>query len=150
MKIKNKNATSIDNRKSRFNYEWLETFMAGVKLTGTEIKSIRNGDVSIDESYCYLTKNGMFVKNMYIKEYALGDISNHDPLRERILLLTKKELSDINKLMINKGLTLIPTKLYINEKGLCKINVSVCKGRKSFEKREYIKDREIKKELKNY
>lgn len=142
----------INNRKTKYNYQFLEQFVAGIKLLGSEVKSIRNGDVSMDECFCLLTENGLVIKNMYIKEYEFAD--RQEPLRDRVLLLNKSELKRIKRTLINKGLTIIPSKLFINKQGLVKVVVNIAKGRKNYEKVDYIKERDIDKntqrELKSF
>jgi SsrA-binding protein len=138
----------IINRKARFEYEWLETYTAGIKLLGTEIKSIRDGKVSLVEAYCYLSRGELFVKSMHIAEYAFGNINNHDPLRERKLLLNKRELQKIEKALKDTGITVIPTKLFITDKGYAKLNIAVAKGKKLFDKRQSVKERDITRDLK--
>jgi SsrA-binding protein len=138
----------IINRKARFEYEWLETYTAGIKLLGTEIKSIRDGKVSLVEAYCYLSRGELFVKSMHIAEYAFGNINNHDPLRERKLLLNKRELQKIEKALKDTGITVIPTKLFITDKGYAKLNIAVAKGKKLYDKRQSVKERDITRDLK--
>ncbi len=141
------NNISVENRKSKFNYEYLEIFTAGIKLTGTEIKSILLGELSIDEAYCLITDKGIVIRNMYIKEYEFGNLQNHEPRQYRTLLLNKSELNSLKRSLINKGLTIIPIKLFRNERGLVKLNVALCRGKKNYDKRQSIKDRDIKKQL---
>jgi SsrA-binding protein len=139
---------NIENRKARFNYEELESFEAGIKLTGTEIKSILDLEVSIEESYCLLTEGGIIIKNMYIKEYKFGNLENHEPRRDRVLLLNKAELNRLKRALIDRGLTVIPTKLYRNKRGLVKLEISLCKGKNLFDKKQVIKERDLNKQLK--
>ena len=135
----------IKNKKARFKYELLEEYTAGIVLTGTEIKSIRNSKASITESFCEFNNEGeLFTINMNIDEYAFGTRFNHRPKAQRKLLLNKKEL---NREVQNTGLTIIPLRLYINEKGLAKLRIALAKGKKLYDKRETIKDRENKRDL---
>lgn len=137
----------INNRKSKFNYEFLETYTAGIKLLGSEVKSIRLGDVSMDESFCLLTNDGIILKNMYIKEYEFAG-KNQDTLRDRVLLLNKSEINRITKSLIDKGITLIPYKLFLDKRGLVKVNIAIARGNKNYDKRQNLKKKDIERELK--
>ncbi len=141
------NSVNIKNKKAFFNYEILEKYEAGLQLTGTEIKSIRNGKAGINEAYCYFKNGELFVKNMYIAEYEQGTFYNHEPRRERKLLLHKKELRKLEKKLEQKGLTIIPLRLYINKRGWAKLEIGLAKGKKLYDKRETIKERDIKRDL---
>lgn len=139
---------NIQNKKARFEYEILEKYMAGMVLTGTEIKSIRASKASIAESFCEFNDQGeLFVINMNIEEYAYGTHYNHRPKAERKLLLNKRELKKLAKDVETKGLTIVPLKLFINEKGLAKLEIALAKGKKIYDKRETIKDRDNKRDL---
>ena len=139
---------NIQNKKARFLYEILDKYTAGIVLTGTEIKSIRSSKASIAESFCEFSENGeLFVVNMTIQEYAFGNYYNHKPKATRKLLLNKKELKKLNKEVQNTGLTIIPLRLFINDKGLAKLDIALAKGKKLFDKRETIKDRDNKRDL---
>jgi SsrA-binding protein len=139
---------NIQNKKARFQYELLEKYTAGIVLTGTEIKSIRNSKASITESFCEFNDHGeLFVVNMYIEEYIYGTHYNHRPRAERKLLLNKRELKKLHKEVKNSGLTIIPLKLFINDKGLAKLIIALAKGKKIHDKRETIKDRDNKRNL---
>lgn len=139
---------NIQNKKARFLYEILDKYTAGIVLTGTEIKSIRNSKASIAESFCEFNEQGeLFVINMTIEEYIYGTYYNHKPKAERKLLLNKKELKKLHKEVQNTGLTIIPLKLFINEKGYAKLDIALAKGKKLFDKRETIKDRDNKRNL---
>jgi SsrA-binding protein len=138
----------IVNRKARFEYEWLETFTAGLKLLGTEIKSVRDGKVSLPEAYCFFHHGELFIKGMHISEYSFGNINNHDPVRERKLLLNKRELQRIEKKLKDTGVTIIPTKLFINEKGWAKLQIAVARGKKLYDKRQSVKERDVTRDLK--
>ena len=143
-----KKTVNIKNNRARFEFEILDQFTAGIVLTGTEIKSIRNNKASIAESFCeFNEKEELFAVNMYIEEYALGTRFNHRPRGSRKLLLNRKELKKLNKEVKNTGLTIIPLKLYINEKGFAKILIALAKGKKLYDKRETIKDRDNKRDL---
>lgn len=139
---------NIQNKKARFQYEILDKYTAGIVLTGTEIKSIRSGKASITESFCEFNENReLFVVNMTIQEYDFGNYYNHKPKATRKLLLNKKELKKLNKEVQNTGLTIIPLNLFINDKGYAKLNIALAKGKKLFDKRETIKDRDNKRDL---
>jgi SsrA-binding protein len=143
-----KKSVNILNRKARFSYEILDTYTAGIVLTGTEIKSIRASKASIAESFCEFNEHGeLFVINMTIQEYDYGNHFNHRPKAERKLLLHKKELRKLQKEVKNTGLTIIPLKLFINDKGFAKLQIALAKGKKLFDKRDTIKDRENKRNL---
>lgn len=137
----------IKNKRAKFDYEWMETFTAGVQLVGTEVKSIRMGKASIAEAYCYFNGNELFIKNMNIAEWSHGNIFNHDPIRDRKLLLSKRELEKILKATKDQGITVIPTKLFISEKGWIKLNIAVARGKKNYDKRQSIKDKDAKRDL---
>ena len=139
---------NIQNKKARFEYEILDKFTAGIVLTGTEIKSIRNSKASIAESFCeFNEKEELFVVNMYIEEYAFGTRFNHRPRGSRKLLLNKRELKKLNKEVRNTGLTIVPLKLLINEKGFAKMLIALARGKKLYDKRETLKDRDNKRDL---
>ena len=143
-----KKSVNILNKKAGYLYELLDSYTAGIVLTGTEIKSIRAGKASIAESFCEFNENSeLFVVNMTVQEYDYGNHFNHKPKAERKLLLNKKELQKLAKEVKNSGLTIIPTKLFINEKGFAKLRIALAKGKKLFDKRESIKDRENKRNL---
>ncbi|TXE11880.1 SsrA-binding protein SmpB [Seonamhaeicola algicola] len=139
---------NILNKKARFQYEILDKYTAGIVLSGTEIKSIRNSKASIAESFCEFNDKGeLFVVNMTIEEYSFGTHYNHKPKAVRKLLLNKKELKKLEKEVQNSGLTIIPLKLFINDKGFAKLNIALAKGKKLYDKRETIKDRDNKRNL---
>jgi SsrA-binding protein len=137
----------IKNKKASFEYEFLERFTAGIKLTGTEIKSIRAGKANLTDAYCYFEKNELFVKGLYIAEYDWGNIYNHDPRQARKLLLTKKELNRLYRRTQEKGLTIIAYRLWINEKGWAKLDIALARGKKQYDKREDIKKKDLQREL---
>ena len=139
---------NIQNKKARFLYEILDKYTAGIVLSGTEIKSIRSSKASIAESFCEFNEKGeLFVINMNVEEYAFGNYYNHRPKAERKLLLNKRELKKLEKEVKNSGLTIIPLKLFINDKGFAKLDIALAKGKKLFDKRESIKDRDNKRNL---
>jgi SsrA-binding protein len=139
---------NIQNKKARFLYEILDKYTAGIVLTGTEIKSIRSSKASIAESFCEFNEKGeLFVINATIEEYAFGNYYNHRPKAERKLLLNKRELKKLHKEVQNSGLTIIPLRLFINEKGYAKMEIALAKGKKLYDKRETMKDRDNKRDL---
>ena len=137
----------IKNRKARLEFELIETFVAGIQLLGTEIKSLREGKANIAESYCLFQNHEVYVRNMTIQEYSFGNSNNHEPKRDRKLLLTKSELRKLEGKVKDTGVTLVPLALFINDKGLAKLEFALAKGKKLFDKRESIKQRDIKREL---
>ena len=139
---------NIQNKRARFEYEILDEYIAGIVLSGTEIKSIRNSKASIAESFCEFNEKGeLFAVNMFIEEYAFGTRFNHSPRGSRKLLLKKIELKKLNREVRNKGLTIVPLKLFINDKGFAKITIALARGKKLFDKRETLKDRDNKRDL---
>ncbi|MFD2823860.1 SsrA-binding protein SmpB [Lacinutrix iliipiscaria] len=143
-----KNSVNIKNKKAKFEYEILDKYTAGIVLTGTEIKSIRDSKASISESFCeFNEQNELFVINMTIQEYVYGNYYNHKPKAERKLLLNKRELKKLAKDVNTKGLTIVPLRLFLNEKGLAKLDIALAKGKKLFDKRDTIKDRDNKRNL---
>ena len=141
-------AINILNKKAKFEYQLLDQYNAGIVLTGTEIKSIRLNKASISESFCEFNDNQeLFIVNMFIDEYEFGNHYNHKTKSQRKLLLNKKELKKLNKDVKNSGLTIVPLKVFINEKGFAKILISLAKGKKTYDKRQVIKDRENKIQL---
>ena len=144
----NQNKINILNRKAKFQYEFLDKYTAGIKLVGTEIKAIREGKANIAESFCEFNEEGeLFAINMHIEEYSHATYFNHNPKSERKLLLQKKELKKLEKEVRNTGLTIIPTKLFINDRGLAKLNIVLARGKKLYDKRETIKNRDNKRAL---
>ena len=139
---------NIQNKKARFEYEFLDQFTAGIVLTGTEIKSIRNSKASIAESFCEFNENGeLFAVNMYIEEYAFGTRFNHRPRGSRKLLLNRRELNKLHKQVKNSGLTIVPLKLFINDKGFAKMHIALARGKKLYDKRDTLKDRDNQRNL---
>ena len=139
---------NIQNKKARFQYEILDKYVAGIKLSGTEIKSIRASKARITESFCEFNDAGeLFVINMFIEEYSHGNFYNHKPKSERKLLLNKKELKKLLKETQNVGLTIIPLRLFMTDKGWAKLEIALCKGKKLHDKRETMKDRDNKRDL---
>ena len=147
MKEKISNNIQIKNKRATFDYELLDTFTAGIVLTGTEIKSIRLGKASLVDTFCIVEKGELWVKNMYVAEYFYGSYNNHAARRDRKLLLTKKELQKIAKSIKESGFTIVPTRVFLNEKGLAKVVIAIAKGKKIYDKRESIKEREDKRQM---
>lgn len=137
----------IKNKKARFEYEILDRYTAGIVLRGTEIKAIRDGKASIAESFCEFSNHELYVINMTVQEYSHASHYNHNPKSERKLLLNRNELKKLEKEVKNTGLTIIPLLLYTNEKGLAKLEIALCRGKKQYDKRESIKDRDSKRNL---
>ena len=138
---------SISNRKARFEYELLEVFNAGIQLQGTEIKSLRTGNANLAEAYCYVQQSEVWITGMYIAEYQYGSYMNHDPKRLRKLLLNKKEINKISSALQNVGITIVPLKLYITDKGWAKIDIALAKGKKLHDKREDLKQKDDKRQM---
>ena len=138
---------NILNKRAKFDYEILDKYLAGIVLTGTEIKSIRLGKASITESFCEFHDGELFVINSNIEEYLYGTHYNHKTKSERKLLLNKKELKKLNKDSDNKGLTIVPLRLFTNEKGLAKLEIALCRGKKNYDKRESLKEQDTKRDL---
>ncbi len=137
---------SIPNKKAKFEYAFIEEYSAGMVLTGTEIKSIRQGKLNMSDAYCLFNGTELFVKNLNIAKYEMGTHYNHEPLRERKLLLNKRELKKLANKLTDKGLTIIPTRLYIAESGIAKLEIALAKGKKLFDKRETIKERDVSRD----
>lgn len=137
----------IKNKKASFLYEFLEKFIAGIVLTGTEIKSIRWGKASLNDSYCYFRGRELYVKGMHISEYEMGNIFNHDPKRDRKLLLSRRELRKLERGSAEKGLTIVATRMFINERGLAKLEIALARGKKQYDRREDLKQRDAKREM---
>lgn len=141
------NDIQIKNKKAKHEYEFIETFTAGLVLKGTEIKSIRQGKASIMESYCTIENGEVVILNMHIAEYDKGGFVNHIPTRKRTLLLQKKEIQKLEKKLKDQGLTIVPTRLYISESGYAKLNIALAKGKKLFDKRESLKSADAKRDM---
>ena len=137
----------LKNRKAHFNYSFSDRYSAGIILMGSEIKSIKDSAVDFSNSYCTINNNEIFIKGMKIKEYVHANINNHEPDRDRKLLLSKKEIYQIKKKVAEKKFLLIPTCLFINKRGFAKVEIGLGKGKKEFDKREDIKQRDIKRKL---
>jgi SsrA-binding protein len=140
----------IDNRKARFDYFIEDTYTAGIVLTGTEIKSIRRGNASLVDTFCTVISNELWIHNSYIAKFEYGSYNNHEERRLRKLLLTKREIEKIHKKVQQKGYTIVPLKMFINDNGLCKVEIGVCVGKKEYDKRETIKERDLSREIQRY
>ncbi|MFO0477294.1 MAG: SsrA-binding protein SmpB [Bacteroidota bacterium] len=139
---------SIKNRRASFDYSLFEKFTAGIVLVGTEIKALREGKASLVDSFCYFRNGELFVKNLNISIYTEGNLYNHEPTRERKLLLNRQELNKLQKKLQDKGLTIIPTFLFSSEKGYAKLEIALAKGKKLFDKRDALKAKDVDRDLK--
>ncbi len=141
----------IKNKRATFDYELVDKFTAGIVLVGTEIKSIRLGKASLVDTFCFFAGNNeLWVKNMNISEYSFGSYNNHLPRRDRKLLLNRKELIKLQREVKDNGMTIVPTKLFINDKGLCKVEIALARGKKEYDKRESIKEKDAKRDIDRY
>ena len=149
--MEKKNNILIDNRKANYNYFLLEEYVAGIVLEGCEVKSIRNRDVNMSDSYCTFVGNELIIKNMYISPYKNSGFTykDYDPKRDRKLLLTKRELRKLQKDVQVKGYTIVPVNLYTNDKGLVKLTIAMAKGKHTYDKSQTIKERDLDREMKN-
>lgn len=141
------NKINIRNKKASFNYTFVEKYTAGIKLTGTEIKSIRLGKASLVDAYCLFINSELFVRGLSITEYAFGTHYNHDPRQDRKLLLTKRELKKLERKSTEKGFTIVATRLFINENGWAKLEIALAKGKQEFDKRHEIKKKDLKRDM---
>ena len=142
--------SEIKNRSAYHEYFIEDKYDAGMVLLGTEVKSLRDGRASFNDSYCYFHKGELWIKSLHIAEYSHGTVNNHDPLRERKLLLSKRELKKMETKMKEKGFTIVPLRIYFNEKGFAKLEIGLGKGKKLHDKRETIKSRDVEREMKRY
>ena len=141
------NAVNIQNKRARFEYNIIDKYVAGLQLSGTEIKSIRNTKAILSDSFFSFKGNELFIIGMYIDEYEFGNYANHQPKRDRKLLLKRQELDKISKKLKDVGLTIVPLRLFINDKGWAKIEIAIAKGKKLHDKRNTIKDRDIQRDI---
>ncbi len=146
-KEKDPNNISIKNKKASFEYHFVDKFVAGIVLQGSEIKSIRDGKVNLQASYCIVKNEEIFVREMHISPYKQASYLNHDPKRERKLLLNKREIAKLESKSQEKGLTIIPTRLYVTNKGLAKLEIALARGKKLHDKRHDIKEKDLRKDL---
>ena len=148
--ITSSNNMEIKNRSAFHEYFFDNKYVAGIVLTGTEVKSLRDGKASFNDSYCIIHKGEMWLKSLHIAEYSHGTVNNHDPVRERKLLLQKREINKIESKLKEKGYTLIPLRIFFNEKNLIKVEIGLGKGKKLHDKRETIKKRDVEREMKRF
>ena len=146
-KDKKQQQLNIKNKRASFDYEFVDTFTAGIVLTGTEIKSIRAGKASLVDTYCYINNGEIWVKNMYVALYEEGSYNNHVERRERKLLLNKKEIINLRDDTKSPGFTIVPVRLFINEKGLAKLVIALARGKKEYDKRQSLKEKEDRREM---
>ena len=142
-----KSEVNIKNRRATFDYEILERYTAGIQLFGTEIKSIRESKASLADSYCQFVGNELFAKQMHIAQYQFGSYANHDVLHDRKLLMTKRELRKLQKATKDTGKTIIPLRMYINDKGLAKLEIALCQGKHAYDKRQSLREADDKREV---
>jgi SsrA-binding protein len=140
----------IKNRQAFYEYYIDDKYVAGIVLTGTEVKSLREGKASFNDSFCVVHKSELYIRSFHISEYSHGTVNNHDPVRERKLLLTKREIKKVEAKMKEKGYTIIPLRLFFNEKNLVKVEIGLAKGKKLHDKRDTIKQRDTEREMKRY
>lgn len=145
--IRKKSPVSIRNKKASFEYFFVETYTAGIVLTGTEIKSIRQGKASLVDSYCYIHNGEIWVKGMNISPYFFGSYNNHEAMRDRKLLLTKKEIHKLQEATKQVGFTIVPTLVFIDAKGRAKVDIALAKGKKEYDKRQTLKEKEDRREM---
>ncbi|MBQ5478132.1 MAG: SsrA-binding protein SmpB [Bacteroidaceae bacterium] len=145
--MKKSSDINIKNRRASFDYQFIDTFTAGIVLTGTEIKSIRMGKASLVDTFCYFNNGELWVKNMNISEYFYGSYNNHSARRDRKLLMQKKELRRLQEDTKSPGFTIVPTRMFINEKGLCKVVIALARGKKEYDKREDLKLKADRREM---
>ena len=147
MKAKPTNNINIKNKRASFDYEITDRLQAGIVLTGTEIKSIRDGKAGLADTFCYIYNGEVWVKNMYIAEYSFGSYNNHQTRRDRKLLLTSKEIARLTNASQTPGFSIIPTRLFLNEKGFAKLEIAIARGKKQYDKRDSIKERDDRRAM---
>ena len=143
---KAKSTIEIKNRRASFDYEFIERYTAGIVLSGTEIKSIRAGKASLVDSYCYFVNNELYVRNMNVSEYWWGSYNRHDPKRDRKLLLTKRELRKLQRATREQGLTIVALMIFISDNGYAKLDIALARGKREYDKRESIKEKDMRRE----
>ena len=141
------NRVNIKNKKASYNFEFVEKFIAGIVLGGTEIKSVRQGKANLVDAYCFFIDDELWVSGMHIAEYSYGSYNNHDPKQDRKLLLNRRELNKLKKNSQIKGFTIVATRLFLNERGLAKLEIALAKGKREYDKREDIRKRDTEREL---
>ena len=141
------NEVNIKNRRASFDYEFIEEYTAGIVLTGTEIKSIRAGKAGLADAYCYFHRGELWIKGMYVAEYKLGTYYNHAERRERKLLLQRKELAKLERKTKESGLTIVPLRVFLNERGFAKVRIALARGKKQYDKRESLKAKDARREM---
>lgn len=146
-KDKGKNKVNIRNKKAQHDYLFIDTLTAGIVLTGTEIKSVRDGKASLRDSFCYIYNGEIWLKGMNITPYFYGSYANHEAMRERKLLLNRREIRWLQQETKAPGLTIVPTQMYINDKGLAKVTIALARGKKEFDKRQALKEKEDRREM---
>lgn len=147
MKEKKNTQVNIRNKRASFDYEFVDTYTAGIVLTGTEIKSVRENKASLVDTFCFFSNGELWVKNMHIAEYFYGSYNNHAARRDRKLLLQRKELRKLQGAAKTPGFTIVPTRMFINERGLCKVVIALARGKKEFDKRQTLKEKDDKREM---
>lgn len=147
MGLKPQNKINIKNKKAYFEYEILDKYIAGIQLQGTEVKSIRNGRASLPDSYCQFHRGELYVKNFHIAEYKFGTLNNHEAMRERKLLLQKRELRKLERKIKESGYSIIPLRLFMNDRGLAKLEIALAKGKKQYDKRETLKRKDATRDM---
>ena len=145
--IRKKSPIQVKNRKASFEYFFVDEYTAGIVLTGTEIKSVRAGKASLVDTYCYIDRGEMWVKGMNISHYFYGSYANHEAKRERKLLLTRREINKLEEATKQPGYTIVPTLMFIDEHGRAKVDIALCRGKKQYDKRQTMKEREDKREM---
>lgn len=150
MAQKEQQSKSIVNRQARHNYHILEKYTAGIELKGSEVKSLRQGKVQITEAFCHLKNGEVFLHNLHISPYEQGGYANHDPLRKRKLLLTKKEIAQIEKKLRDQSTTMVPLKIFFNDRNIAKVEIAVVKGKKYHDKRQDLKEKQVKRDMQRY
>jgi len=143
----NKGPVNIVNRRAKFEYKFIDTYEAGISLTGTEIKSIRTSNANLSDAYCFFEDGELFVKSMFVGEYQHGNRENHETRRDRKLLLKRAELRRLEKRVKEKGFTIVPYRLYLNDRGYAKLEIALAQGKKVYDKRESIKEKDLKREM---
>ncbi|MCB0549967.1 MAG: SsrA-binding protein SmpB [Phaeodactylibacter sp.] len=149
MAIRKKNEYKVEivNRKADFEYSFIDTYEAGIILAGTEIKSIRKGNANLRDAYCYFKKGELYIKSLFIAEYSFGNQFNHEPRRIRKLLMRRGQLRKLEKQVKERGYTIVPVRLYINDRGFAKVEIALAQGKKVHDKRQSIKERDVKRDL---